>query len=220
MAALLNAGDVSAIEARIRALEARTGAEAVTAVVERSDRYHGLRWRAFAVGVALAALGFVVADTLRPDWITAHAGLFAAATMLGAGLVCALLATVWPAFERLFLQRERAEAEARQRAKALFLEREMFATPGRNAVLLFASRYERAAVVLGDRGYDGRIAADDWQRVVEAMTPPFHGGDVRGAFIAGLDALEALLVEKGFRPDGAARNALPDRPLEPTDDPA
>ena len=56
----MTGADLAAIEARIRAFESRTGVEAV--VVDRSDRYHGLRWRAFAVGASLAALGVVVAD--------------------------------------------------------------------------------------------------------------------------------------------------------------
>ena len=126
----MTGADLAAIEARIRAFETRTGVEAVAAVVERSDRYHGLRWRAFAAGASLAALGVVAADVLRPDWTGAHAALVTAVTILAVGLGCAWLATLSRPFERLFLQRERAEAEARQRAKALFLERELFATPG------------------------------------------------------------------------------------------
>ena len=55
------------IEVRIRAFEARTGTEAVTAFVDHSDHYHGLRWRAFALGVALAAPAVIVVDLLRPD---------------------------------------------------------------------------------------------------------------------------------------------------------
>jgi uncharacterized membrane protein len=93
---VLSDADVAAVEARIRAFEARTSAEAVTAIVERSDRYHGLRWRAFALGVALAAFFVVLIDVLRPDWTTPHAILFAVATILGTGLACALLATLWP----------------------------------------------------------------------------------------------------------------------------
>lgn len=204
----------SAVEARIRAFEARTGVQAVAAVVERSDHYHGLRWRAFAAGASVAALFAVGADLLRPDWTSAHAALVTAATILAAGLACALLATLWRPFARLFLQRERAEAEARQRARTLFLEREVFATPSRTAVLLFASRYERVAVVLGDRGYEGRVSAAEWQSVVDAMTRAFRKGDAGAAFRAGLDALEALLVAKGFRSDGTGPNVLPDRPLE------
>jgi putative membrane protein len=211
----VTAPDLAAIEARIRAFEARTGVEAVAAVVERSDRYHGLRWRAFAAGTSLAAFGVVVADLLRPDWTGAHAVLITAITILATGLACALLATFSRPFERLFLQRERAEAEARQRAKALFLERELFATPERSAVLLFASRYERVAVVMGDRGFDGRVSAAEWEATVAAMTASFRDGDAAAAFTAGLDALEALLAGKGFRGEGGTRNVLSDRPLEP-----
>ena len=214
----MTAADLAAIEARIRAFEARTGVEAVAAVVDRSDRYHGLRWRAFAAGASLAALVVVVADVLRPDWTGAHASLATAVTILAAGLACALLATLSRPFERLFLQRERAEAEARQRAKSLFLERELFATPDRTAVLLFASRYERVAVVVGDRGYDGRVSAAEWEGIVAAMTPPFRNGDAAAAFTAGLGALEALVAEKGFRREGSGSNVLPDRPLEPDED--
>lgn len=214
----MTGADLAAIEARIRAFETRTGVEAVAAVVDRSDRYHGLRWRAFAAGASLAALGVVAADVLRPDWTGAHTALVAAVTILAAGLGCALLATLSRRFERLFLQRERAEAEARQRAKALFLERELFATPDRSAVLLFASRYERVAVVVGDRGYDGRISAAEWDSVVAAMTAPFGDGDATAAFTAGLEALEALLAQKGFHGEGKSRNILPDRPIEPDGD--
>ena len=211
--------DLAAVEAGIRAFEARTGIEVVAAVVERSDRYHGLRWRAFAAGASLAALAAVVIDLLRPDWTGAHAALITAVTILTAGLACALLATLSRSFERLFLQRERAEGEARQRAKALFLERELFATPGRTGVLLFASRYERVAVVVGDRGYGGRVSDAEWERVVRAMTTRFREGDAGAAFGAGLDSLERLLAEKGFRRgEGATGNVLPDRPLEPDED--
>ena len=206
--------NLAAVEERVRAFEARAGVEAVAAVVERSDRYHGLRWRAFAAGASVAALIAVVADLLRPDWTGAHVAIVTAVTILAAGLACALLATFSRSFERLFLQRERAEAEARQRAKALFLERELFATADRTAVLLFASRYERVAVIVGDRGYDGRVSEGEWESIVAAMTAHFRSGNAAAAFAEGLDTLEALLAEKGFRGDGTARNVLPDRPIE------
>jgi len=210
--------ELYAVEARIRAFEASTGAEAVAAVIERSDHYHGLRWRAFAFGASVAALFAVAFDVGRPDWTAAHSSLVTAVAILATGLACTVFATFVPSFERLFLQRERAEAEVRQRARSLFLERELFATPGRNAVLLLASRYERAAVALGDRAYDGRVDSGEWQQVVDAMTPPLRAGQEALAFSAGLDALGALLVEKGFVSDGTTRNVLSDRPFEAGDD--
>ena len=39
------------------------------------------------------------------------------------------------------------------------------------------------------------------------MTPPFRAGQPRRGFSAGLDALEALLVEKGSRPRNLAQRA-------------
>jgi putative membrane protein len=217
-AALLSAADAAAIEARIRAVEAATGAEVVAAIVERSDGYHGLRWRAFALGAALAGLAVVIEDLARPGWISAHAALVAVVAILGAGLAFALAATLWPGFARLFLQRLRSEPEARQRASAMFLERELFATPARNAVLLFVSRYEHAVVVLGDRAYAGRVSTAQWQGIVDTMTVSLRGGGAREAFETGLAQLESLLLATGFRGDGVARNVLPDRPLEAADD--
>ena len=131
---------------------------------------------------------------------------------------CTVFATFVPAFARLFLQRERAEAEVRQRARSLFLERELYATPGRNAVLLLASRYERAAVVFGDRAYDGRVDSGGWQGVVDAMTPPFRAGTGGARVLGGPRRARGAADEKGFAPDGRRRNVLSDRPLEPGED--
>jgi uncharacterized membrane protein len=211
---MLAPADAAAIEARIRAVESRTGAQVVVALVERTDRFHGLRWRAFALGASMAALATVLADVLRPDWVTSHTAIVTAAIIIGAGLSCAALATVWPRFERLFLSFTRAQAEVRQRADSLFLERECFATTQRNAVLLVAGRFERAMAVVGDVAYRGRIDDGEWQAVVDATTAGLAAGNARAAFIAGLDRLESLLVAKGFVAYGAAHDELPDAPLE------
>ncbi len=82
---LLTRAEADAVEARVRAIEATTGAQVVVAIVGRSDVYHGLRWRAFAFGAALAAFVLVASDLLRPDWITALAALFDALAILGGG---------------------------------------------------------------------------------------------------------------------------------------
>ena len=210
---LLGRDDLVAIEARIGAIESRTGAQVVVAALERSDRFHGLRWRAYALASAVAAVAVTIADLTRPEWVTAHTAIVAAAIVVGAGLVAALAATGIPAFARLFLQRSRAHAAVNARARSLFVERECAATPRRNAILLIASRYERVAAVLADRAYRGRIDDADWQRVVDATTSAMASGGVRGALVAGLDALESLLVAMGFAALPGEGNALPDAPL-------
>lgn len=205
---------VAAVEARVRALEQATGAQVVVALVERCDAYHGLRWRAFAFGASLAALALVAADLARPAWGSAYAALAHALVILGVGATLAAAAHAFPPVARLFLERDRAEAEVRQYAQALFLERELFATRERNAILLLASRYERAIAVWPDAAYRDRIRAPEWRRVIDAMLAPMRAGRAGDALLAGLDALQALLADKGCRFTAGGANAFPDRPLE------
>jgi putative membrane protein len=215
---LLSEASAAAIAARIRSIDERTGARVVAALVRRSDHFHGLRWRAFALGAALAALACVLVAWWRPQWNTGYTVLFNAVVILGTGLTLAVLATFVPVFERLFLQRPRAEAEVRQRAKTLFLERELFATPGRNAILLLAGEFEEAVALYADRHYHGRINQAEWNGVVMAMTPLFRRRDYVPAFIAGLDALEALLVAKGMRPQSGDGMVAADPLIQIEDD--
>ncbi len=211
---MLSADDAKALEARIRSLEQRTGAQVVVALVNRAARFHGLRWRAFALGATLGAMATVATDILRPDWTSSHTVILATLVILGCGVSFAVLASYWPAFERLFLQRSRAQDGIHQRAVALFLDRELFRTPGRNAVLLLAGRFERAVAVLGDTAYRDRVDAAGWQSVADATTAGMRGGDARAAIVAGLAALESLLTASGFSAGAARGDDLPDAPIE------
>ena len=210
----LTEDEAATVAARIRAIEAGTGAQVVVAIVGRSDVYHGLRWRAFAFGTGLAALALVAFDLLRPDWMSAHAALIHALVILGVGALLGLIAHFSPAFARLFLERDRAQTEVRQYAQVLFLERELFATNERNAILILASLYERVVVVWPDTGYRDRVSEADWRRVVDPMLPAMRTGRATDALAAGLAALDGLLVEKGCRWPAGGGNTFADRPIE------
>ena len=186
--------EAASIEARVKTLEAKTGVQIVAAVVERSDVYHGLRWRAFAVTVSLAGLGVVLLDLLRPSWPAEHTVLLALALVLGAGAAAALAATLFPRFARLFLEPVRADAEVRRRAEALFLQRQLFETRGRSALLILASTFERRSAVYADRGLRGRVPDDAWVTVAARMNPLLAAGSTADALVAGLEAAETLLA--------------------------
>ena len=223
----LSAAETAAIEARVKALESQAGAQIVAAVVERSDVYHGLRWRAFAVAASLAGFGLVLLDELRATWTSEHASLRALSLVLGAGAAAALAATMIPAFARLFLEPLRAEAEIHRQAESLFLGRELFATRRRNAILILASRFERRASVYADRGVRERLPDEAWSAVTARMNPLLAAGRTADALLAGLDAAEPLLAGHPARPvddadSGAgapagaavdAANELPDGPI-------
>lgn len=210
----LDARQAADIAARIAALESHTGVQAITAIVTRTDRYPETRWKAFALGVSLAALAVALHDLLRPGWMTPLASLGDLLLVLGTGITSALVANFIPACGRRFVRDNRAEAAVRQYAEGLFLERELFATPGRTAVLVLLGRFERIVVVHADTGFAGRITAAEWASVVQAMQGPLRAGFQAKAILAGLDTLEGLLVERGFTARGAVTNTLPDRPIE------
>jgi uncharacterized membrane protein len=212
-AALLTADEAAALEAQVQALEARVGSQVVVAALERSDRYDGLRWRAFAGAVSLAGLGAVLFDETRAGWPAGHAVLLALVPVLGLGAAAALLATFLSPFARLFLESARADREVARRAEALFVQRELFATQGRDALLLLVSRFERRAALYADRGLRQRIPAAAWAAVTAPMNRALAAGRTAEALRAGLDAAEPLLAAHPAPRRGVAANELPDAPI-------
>jgi putative membrane protein len=210
---MLDLPQLRSVEERVRAVEERTGVQIVVATVERADVYHGLRWRAFAFGAAVSGAVVALGGAMRPSLVPEPAPFWAIAGVLATGALCALAATFSPAVARLFLEPLRAQAEVRQRAAVLFLERELFGTRERNAVLLLACGFERQAAVLADRGFHARVTVEEWQAVEAAMIAHLRAGRRPEALLAGVDALEYLLVGKGFTPAPRKANELPDRPL-------
>ena len=209
---LLSQAEADAIEVRIARIERATGVQVVTAIVGRSDAYPELAWKAFALGVAVAALIVVAFDIARPDWMLRYAAWSNVTPILGIGAASAILALVLPAYARLFLNRVRCAGEVRQYAQAMFLERQLFKTHHRNGVLFFASAFERRVEIIADIGFAGRVDEREWRTVIDAMTPSLAGANPAEAFARGLDRVEVLLAEKGVHGHGGG-NELPDRPI-------
>ena len=178
---------------------------------EFADLYPELPWRAFALGASLAGLIALAIDIGRPDWLSAQALLMQTLAILSGGAVAGLVAMRVPSFAKLFLGLERAKAETRQCAESLFLTRELFATPRRDAVLILVSQFEHRIVIVPDVYCRGRVTTSEWEAVVAQMTPKLREGRTADAFSAGLGAVEALLTGKGFVATADARgNVLPD----------
>jgi putative membrane protein len=202
--------EARAIERGIGAVEAATGVQIVAAIVPRADLYPELPWRAFALGASLAGLIALMLDLARPEWLSAQALLMQTLAILSGGAVAGLVATRWPAFAKLFLRPDRAKTEVRQCAETLFLTRELFATPRRDAVLVLVSQFEHRVVIVPDVYCRGRVTTSEWEDVVAQMTPRLREGRTADAFSAGLGAMEALLAGKGFAKAKGADKGLPD----------
>jgi putative membrane protein len=210
----LSATEAKEVDAHIARVEARVGIPVAVAVVGKADTYAELPWMAFALGVSLAALAAVIADGLRPDWVTARTALLHTATLLGAGAASALAAVFVPAYARLFLRPALRDLEVRHYAESLFLRRELFKTHQRNGILILICKFERKVEILADVGLRGRITDADWAGTLAAMTPHLRNARIAAAFEAGLNALGAMLAAKGFVGKAGGEHELPEGPIE------
>jgi uncharacterized membrane protein len=100
---------------------------------------------------------------------------------------------------------------ARQRAIEVFSELRVWDTERNNGVLIYLLLAERDFEIVADRGFNGKVAADEWQQVCSRMESALREGRHAEAVIAGIEALSAI-VARHFPPQPGDRNELPDRP--------
>ncbi len=208
----LSADEKNRLEKQIKDVENRTGAQIVMAVIERSDSYAELPWKAFALGTSLAGLLFLVLNVLSPLSSVITASLLAALMILAAGAGLALISVFIPDFARLFLQLHRAVEETRQYAESLFLSRQLYNTKNRRAVLLMVSLFERRIVILPDTGLTVQLHEEAMKQIIAAMRTDLKAGRLAFALTAGLQTLEKLIPGSGS--STSRNNELPDRIIE------
>ncbi|CAG1001762.1 hypothetical protein BURK2_03082 [Burkholderiales bacterium] len=182
-------------QGRAETLEERTGVEIVVATVGRCDNYPEIPWRAFALAASLAGIAMVLAEWQRPDWMGSQHITLAICAVLFAGVLAAALTMLVPGFGRRFLSAIEAEAEVRQYAAVMFLEREWFRTSHRQAVLLLVAQFERTVVILPDTGLRKQLEDERLREIIDIMRPRLAAGEFEGAVSAGLDALEDMLLQ-------------------------
>ena len=181
------------LDQRTAAAEKRTGVQIVLAIIERSDAYAELPWKAFAMGTSGAGLLVLIMNMVWPLPLPTMAAILAIVIMLAAGAGFALLCVFVPDFARLFLHTHRAEAETMQYARSLFLSHELFGTPQRRAVLLLVSLFERRIVVLPDTGLIQKINQKATENIIQHMRIYLKAGQTARALETGLKKLEDII---------------------------
>jgi len=92
----------------------------------------------------------------------------------------------------------------RARAVRAFHEQGLHRTAEGTGVLLFASLFERRAVVLGDRGIHEKMVDGEWDRALEALVAGMRAGDPGRGFEEAVALCGARLAEH-FPRDPAAK---------------
>ncbi len=188
-------------QARARITEAVGRAEAlsrgqiVPVVVEKSDAYPEVRYRGALLAAALAT---GVALALRLPLTLAELPL----VQIGAGLLGAL-ASMWDPLERRLAGARAMDQAVRARAMRAFHEQGLHRTAEGTGVLVFASIFEREAVVLGDRGIHARMGEGGWEQAVAALVAGVRAGDPARGFVDAVAKCGARLAEGFPREPGA-----------------
>ena len=110
--------------------------------------------------------------------------------------------------EPLHLWRDKT---ARQRAIEVFAELGVWDTERNNGVLLYLLLADRDVEIVADRGFNGKVAAAEWEAVCRRMESSLREGRHREAVIAGIDAISEI-VARHVPPSARGRNELADRP--------
>ena len=198
------------INSLVTRFESATGVQAVAAVTPKADAYPEIPWKAFALGASLAGLVAALHPTVIRLWSDTGVAALDAMLILGCAVALAALSAVVPAIGRLLLDRVRASAEAQQYAKELFLERQLFRTQSRRAVLVLMCRFEGLAVIIADTGLAQYAPPAELGAIAEAAGALQRRGDLRGAFALAFERIEALILAHGMRAETAAGNELDD----------
>jgi uncharacterized membrane protein len=97
----------------------------------------------------------------------------------------------------------------RARALEVFSLLRVWDTERNEGVLIYVLCADQAIEIVADRAYNGRVDADAWARVCEAMRTRFAAGEYREGLLGGIAAVSALLAAHFPEP---AASSLPDRP--------
>ncbi|MBL8554749.1 MAG: TPM domain-containing protein [Phenylobacterium sp.] len=226
--ALLSAEEFAAVEAAVRAAEARTTGEIYCAVAEESADYHAtpLAW---AAGVALLAPAVLLMAGLQvsaPDmavvggWTaaqvedvgeaTARAALIGTLLLQVALFLVTLFVVAIPPVRRALTPRGMKRERVRLRAEELFLSKNLHATRERTGVLIYVSAAERMAELIADDGIDALVARDAWDRAMAALVAGLKRGEPARGFEAAIGLCADVLAERFPARAGDNPNELPD----------
>jgi putative membrane protein len=177
--------DIQRIETAIGALEAKTSAEFVVAVVPSSARYS--RGRA-----AVAVVWAVATSILFFRFVPWGGELAALALQLPvAWAVWALFG--WAPLHRRLIPAAEAERAVRANAFRLFAERGVHRTRDATGVLILVSELEHKAVILGDRGVHGVVGDAGWKEHVAHLVQRIRDGKGADGVLEILERLAKVL---------------------------
>ncbi len=222
----LTAAELSAIEAAVRAAEARTTGEIYCVVTAESSHYAEtpLAWAtAIALlgpAVLLVAGVHVTIPELFATWSASDVSaavesavrdaLIGAIVVQGLLFVATAVIASIPAVHRLLTPRGLKRHRVHRRAVEQFAAKNLHKTPDRTGVMIFVSLDERMAELIADEGIAEHVGPHVWDKAMAALTDGLKHGRVEAGFEAAVGLCGDVLAEKFPARPGENLNRQPD----------
>lgn len=222
----LSPSDLMAIEAAVRAAEARTTGEIYCVVTEESSHYSetAIAWGAGValLGPALLLVGgvHVTIPELFSNWSASEVGaaiesavqraLIGAIVLQGVLFVATALTVSIPAVRRFLTPRSLKRLRVQRRAAEQFIAKNLHATRERTGLLIFVSLGERMAELIADEGIAEHVEPHVWDKAMAALTAGLKRGDPEAGFVAAIELCAEVLATKFPAREGDNPNELPD----------
>ena len=105
------------------------------------------------------------------------------------------------------------DADARERAIAMFGKLGVWDTEENNGVLIYLLLAEHRIEIVADRGLKPHVSAEQWRTIADEMSVAFRDGAMETGLARAIDAVDGLLRRHFPAIEGAANaNELPDAP--------
>ncbi|HPQ69358.1 MAG TPA: hypothetical protein PKW95_09510 [bacterium] len=193
------------IEQAVAAAEEKTSVEFVLVFAGRSGNYADVDLRAGLILAALSLLALLFAPLEFSVWSLLYD--------LPLSLLLGWLAgRYWQPVRRWLTTARRREAQVRERAEALMINRGVTLTLDRTGLLIYVSWLERRVEVLADIGIERAVPRPEWNLATAKLKQTALAADFPESFLAALDETAALLGEH-LPPVGDNPNEIPDRPV-------
>ncbi|MEW6026701.1 MAG: hypothetical protein AB1599_05360 [Planctomycetota bacterium] len=223
---LLTDSERAEISHAIKEAEKQTSCEIVVVEISRCDDYNSA---GFAWGIIFALLScilwLIAKASILPapqDWVWS-AGAHASAPMTVIAypllewiLVQALgflagffLIGKIASLKRLLIPRAKMQNEANYRVESEFYRHGLYKTKEENGILIMLSVFERAVVVMADKGANSKVASDYWEAMKNRIVSGIKQNQAGRAIVEVISSAAGEL-KKHFPAKSEDKNELPD----------
>ncbi|UXP32785.1 hypothetical protein N6H18_02260 [Reichenbachiella agarivorans] len=189
--------DKAVVKSAIESLEKESSGEIVIYFARSSDDYLEACWKLAAI---LSVSGLAIMGTMSWLWLLPEDLTIFSTSIYLLSLVALgfLVPAIVPTLRLGFIPRTVIAHRVLTKARDMFLQEEVFTTIDRTGILIYVSELERSVQVLGDKGINAKIEANDWNEVVGLVIAGIKSDQTAKGIANAVLKCKALLLENGF----------------------